>query len=78
MNVNLVCFSDLAKEAGCDFRNHTSYEMKEGQTVRDLIDRAGVRRSDVKIAFVNSRVADFGTVLTHGDRVGLTPAVGGM
>ena len=78
MKVNLVCFSDLAKEAHCDFRSHTSYEMNEGQTVQDLIDRAGVRRAEVKIAFVNSRVADFGTVLNHGDRVGLTPAVGGM
>lgn len=32
----------------------------------------------VKIAFVNSRKVDLDTVLADGDRVGLTPAVGGM
>jgi len=78
MKVNLVCFSDLAKEGNCDYRNDKSYDMDEGQTVRDLMDHAGVHQSKVKIAFVNSRIAEFGTVLKHGDRVGLTPAVGGM
>jgi len=36
------------------------------------------RVNDVKIAFVNSRVVNFDTVLSEGDRVGLAPAVGGM
>jgi molybdopterin converting factor small subunit len=52
--------------------------MANGQTVEDLVERAGITRDDVKIAFVNNRVVDFDTVLSDGDRVGLAPAVGGM
>jgi len=52
--------------------------LNNGQTVQHLIERAGIAREDVKIAFVNSRVVDFDTVLSEGDRVGLAPALGGM
>ena len=78
MKIELVCFSSLAETGKCDFRNAEAVELSEGQTVKDLIDHVGIAQNDVKIAFVNSRIADFNGVLTHGDRVGLAPAVGGM
>lgn len=78
MNIKLKCFSALVNPDTCDYKDNTVYEMDEGQTVEDLIDRAGLRRDDVKIAFVNNRIVEFGAVLVDGDRVGLSPAVGGM
>jgi sulfur carrier protein ThiS len=78
MKINLVCFSKLANEGTCDYRNRTEYDMVDGQKVEDLVQRAGIAREDVKIAFVNSRIVGFDTVLSDGDRVGLAPAVGGM
>ena len=78
MKVNLRCFSKLANQDTCDFKEYTSYDLANGHTVEDLVEQAGIAREDVKIAFVNSRIADFDTALVDGDRVGLAPATGGM
>lgn len=78
MKVDLKCFSTLVDSETCDYKDSTPYDLTEGQTVEDLFQRAGIAREDVKIAFVNSRIVDFDTVLSDGDRVGLSPAVGGM
>jgi molybdopterin converting factor small subunit len=50
----------------------------DGQTVGDLVTRAGIASERVKIAFVNSRITDLDAVLSDGDQVGLAPVVGGM
>jgi molybdopterin converting factor small subunit len=78
MKIDLKCFSKLANRNTCDYKDSMSYDLAEGQTVEDLVQLAGISREDVKIAFVNSRKANFETVLAEGDRVGLAPAVGGM
>jgi molybdopterin converting factor small subunit len=78
MKVTLKCFSTLVDSDSCDYKESTTYELSEGQTLQDLVDRAGVAGEDVKIAFVNSRRAEMDTVLADNDRVGLAPAVGGM
>ena len=78
MNVNLKCFSTLVNPDSCDYRESQTYRLTQGQTVGDLVDQAGIEKNDVKIAFVNSKIVDFDTVLADGDRVGLAPAVGGM
>ena len=78
MKVNLKCFSTLVEKGTCDFKESTAYDLADGQTVEDLFKRAGIAREDVKITFVNSRIVDFDTVLSNGDRVGLSPAAGGM
>jgi sulfur carrier protein ThiS len=78
MKVNLKCFSTLVNIETCDYKGSTEYDLEEGQTVEDLIELVGIPRKDVKIAFVNSRIVDFDTVLSGGDQVGLAPAVGGM
>ena len=78
MEVNLKCFSKLANHDTCDFKSATTYELDDGQTLRDLVERAGIDAEDVKIAFVNSRRSGLDTVLSDRDRVGLAPAVGGM
>jgi molybdopterin converting factor small subunit len=78
MKVNLKCFSTLVDIDACDYKDSTPYELTDGQTVQDLIDRTGIASEDVKIAFVNSRIVDLDTILSDGDQVGLSPAVGGM
>jgi len=78
MNVDLKCFSSLVNPDSCDYRESQTYRLAEGQTVGDLVVKAGIDKKDVKIAFVNSKVVDFETPLADGDRVGLAPAVGGM
>ena len=78
MKVNLKCFSKLVNPDTCNFNESNSIELAEGQTVEDLVRRAGIEREEVKIAFVNSRIVDLDTVLFDGDRIGLAPAIGGM
>ena len=78
MKVDLKCFARLVDPGTCDFRESTSYELDEGQTVEHLLEQAEINKDDVKVAFVNSRVVDLDAVLSEGDRVGLAPAVGGM
>ena len=78
MKVKLKCFSKLAHKDACHYDGSTVYELAGGQTVEDLVHRAGIDGKNVKIAFVNGRIVDFDTLLSSGDRVGLAPAVGGM
>ena len=78
MKVNLKCFSKLAVSGTCEFSDSTAYDLDDGHTVKDLVERAGIEHGDVKIAFVNNRVVGLDTPLAEGDRVGLAPAVGGM
>ena len=78
MKVNLKCFAQLSNSGECDFRDSTSYEIEQGDTVYDLANRAKILPKDVKIAFVNNKTVGLETVLVDGDNVGLAPAVGGM
>ena len=78
MKVNLKCFATLVNPDTCDYKKSTTYELDDGQTLRDLVQRVGIDGEDIKIAFVNSRQVGLDTVLSDSDQVGLAPAVGGM
>jgi molybdopterin converting factor small subunit len=78
MKVDIKCFATLANPDTCDYNDSTAYELEDGQTVENLIHHVGIKREDVKIAFVNSRVADLDTELFDGDRVGLTPTTAAL
>jgi sulfur carrier protein ThiS len=52
--------------------------ISDGSTVANVISAAGIPRSDVKIVFVNGKLADTGKSLVDNDNVTLAPAVGGM
>ena len=58
----------------CDYKESATYEMEEGQTLEDMIKLAGFNSEDVAMAFVKGRVVGFDTVLSDGDRIGLTSA----
>jgi sulfur carrier protein ThiS len=78
MKIHLKCFSSLVNPDSCDYKESTEYDLSEGQTIEDLVKKAGVDMKELKIAFVNGRIVDVDTVLKNGDQVGLAPAVGGM
>ena len=78
MKVKLKCFSKLADPIKCDFRDSTEYELTDGQTVEALVERAGIDKDSIKIAFLNNKTVGLDTVLSDGDRIGLAPSVGGM
>jgi len=78
MKVALKCFSKLADPGLCDFRDGTEYELNDGQTVEALVERAGIDKKSVIIAFVNNKIVEMDKALSVGDRIDLAPSVGGM
>lgn len=78
MKIDLKCFSTLVRQDHCDFSKFNTFNIRTGQTVTSLLSRAGVAREDVKIVFINNRIAGLDTILKDGDRVALAPASGGM
>lgn len=78
MDIHLKCFATLVNPNTCSFTESTVYQLDAGQTVGDLLKRAGIPADDVKVVFVNGRIVDLAAELNAGDRVGLAPAVGGM
>jgi sulfur carrier protein ThiS len=78
MKVDLKCFAALSGAYECDYRDGTRHEVPDGQTVADLVQIAGVPKTEVKIIFVNGKKAELSTILKDGDKVAVAPATGGM
>ncbi|HKZ17543.1 MAG TPA: MoaD/ThiS family protein [Geobacteraceae bacterium] len=62
----------------CDYKGSTEYELPDGATVHDLIERLNLPLEAIKIVFLNSKEVEFATVLHNGDQVALSPVTGGM
>ncbi len=78
MNIHAKCFANLAENDSCNFHDATSYEINDGNRVKDLIDTIDLPADDVSLVFVNGKKASVNAVLSDGDQVGLFPPVGGM
>lgn len=78
MKIHLKCFAHLAKRFDCDYQMSTSKDVDDGTTIGKLIENSGVPDKDVKIIFVNGRVAGKDQALSDGDNITLVPATGGM
>ena len=78
MKIQVKCFASLADNNTCDYSSATPYTLETGSTAGDLMVHAGIEKESVKLIFVNGRVASPDTRLSDGDRVGVSPAVGGM
>jgi sulfur carrier protein ThiS len=78
MKINLKCFADLAERFACGYQASTSVETGDGATVETVMRQAGIPEEDVKIVFVNGKIAGLEQQLDQGDRVTLVPATGGM
>lgn len=73
--ISFKAFSFLQNElraSGCDSFDD-SMEIRENQTVEDVITMLGLDREKVEAAFVNGRIAPFSTVLKDKDRLALVP-----
>ena len=73
MQIRIKCFATLS--------DHTpqggSLQLPEGATVMDAMTLVGLKETDVKLIFVNSKSAGLDTVLVDDDQLGIFPAVGG-
>ena len=78
MKVQLKCLSSLSKSKACGYKSPTPVHVPENSTVASVISKSGVQNTDVKIIFVNGKLADTGKHLAENDSVTLVPAVGGM
>lgn len=78
MKVKVKCFATLADADTCDYKDSIEYEVPEGYTVDNLVDRLDLAKEDIKIVFRNNKVVDFDTPLTEDDQLGFAPAVGAM
>jgi len=78
MKVKVKCFATLSDAETCDYKDSIDYEVPEGSTVDNLVDRLDLAREDIKIVFRNNKVVDLDTPLAEGDQLGFAPAVGAM
>ena len=78
MNVKVKCFATLADADTCYYKDSIGYEVPEGYTVDNSVDRLNIEKEEIKIVFCNSKVVDFDTPLAEGDQLGFAPAVGAM
>jgi hypothetical protein len=78
MKIQMKCFASLADSDTCDYSNATPYKLESGSTAGDLLAHAGIEKENVKLIFVNGRIEGPEALLSDGDRVGGSPAIGGM
>lgn len=74
MYVSLTCYATLRQYQP---EHGDRFKIQDGTTISDLLERLGIDSREVKLIFVNNKSASLSTRLTHGDTVGLFPAVGG-
>ena len=53
------------------------YEIKPGETVRNLLTQLRIPEKDAKLIFIDGIRSDMDTALKGGERVGIFPPVGG-
>lgn len=74
MRIEIKCYATLSRFTPPDADR---FEVAEGATVAQIMDRLGLAAEEVKLIFINGAKSDPGTRLAQGDRLGLFPAVGG-
>lgn len=78
MKIELRLFASLAAfmpEKMAD--NPWTMEVREGATIKSLLQQLKVPQKDIKVVFLNGIHARDDDVLKEGDRVGIFPAVAG-
>jgi len=72
--ISLRLFATLAKYMPEDTDR---YPIASGTTVRDVVDRLGIREAEARLIFINNKRALLTSVLNDGDRLGIFPPIGG-
>jgi sulfur-carrier protein len=77
MKIEFRLYASLARYMPEPWRNSPTVEIREGATVKELLESIEVPLEAVKVIFVNGLHATAGEVLRDGDRVGVFPPVAG-
>jgi len=73
MRVSVKCYATLSGyQPGSG-----ALEIEEGHRLEEVLDRLGLTKDQVKVAFVNGRHAPLDRSLAEGDQIALFPTVGG-
>ena len=77
MKIECRLFASLSRYMPEPWKNASQVEVREGMTVRDLLESIKVPLDAVKVVFINGVHASADEVLQDGDRVGIFPPVAG-
>ena len=77
IEIDLKLFVTLARFHPGSKSGSGPLRLAEGTRVGQLVGDLGIPEATVKLIFVNGKKAGPDQVLSHGDRVGLFPPVGG-
>lgn len=72
--IKIKCYATLA---GFQPENGDEFPIDPGETVGQVVARLGMDTEEVRVCFVNNRLAVLEHVLQDGDKVAFFPAVGG-
>lgn len=75
MKVQVKCFPPLSDGDSCNFRDATSYEIRPGDRVSDLINQLDFPAEKVSRIFINGHKAIPTAYLSANDRVGFFPSL---
>ena len=67
MKIQLKCLSSLSNDDVCNYKETTPVHISDGSTVANVVSAAGIPKTDVKIIFVNGKLADTGKSLADND-----------
>ena len=54
MKIKVKWFATLAEANTCDYKDSIEYEVSEGDTVDNLVDRLDITREEIKRVFRNN------------------------
>ncbi|MCP4746170.1 MAG: MoaD/ThiS family protein [Desulfobacteraceae bacterium] len=72
--IEIKLFASLAKHMPM---NADHYPIREGITIKELLEQIQIKPGDAKLIFVNSVKANPETQLSGGETIGIFPPVGG-
>ncbi len=78
MKVKVTLYATLIRYHPEDKRNEPfAVELPEGATVKDLLDKVGIKAEEAKQVFIRHRSRPDDYTLEDGDEVAIFPPVGG-
>ncbi|MFO7598532.1 MAG: MoaD/ThiS family protein [Candidatus Desulfacyla sp.] len=77
MKIEFRLYASLSRYMPEEWRKSPAVEIREGATVKELLESVKVPLDGVKVIFINGVHARVDAALRDGDRVGVFPPVAG-
>jgi len=77
IKIEFRLYASLSRYMPEPWKNAATVEVREGMTVKDLLESIEVPLGAVKVVFINGVHAKADETLSEGDRVGVFPPVAG-